>query len=90
MKEDKVNLTYIKRLKKEIRNDEISNIVLKVINMRGIDIEEERIYFELIEKGLKMGNIKLEEISLGKSQDGLKFITLADIWEGKKQTQEIR
>ena len=90
MKEDKVNFTYIKRLKKEIRNDEISDIVLKVINMKGIDIEEERIYFELIEKGLKMGNIKLEEISLGKSQDGLKFITLADIWEGKKQTQEIR
>lgn len=46
--------------------------------MNGTE-EEERRYFELIEKGLKMGNVKLGSISLGKSKDGLRTITLADI-----------
>ena len=71
--------TYIMKLKKEIKNDEIGEMVLKGINMNGT-YEEERAYLELIEKGLKLGRVKLEAVSLGKSQDGLKNITLADIW----------
>lgn len=51
---------YIRILRKQIRNDEISDIVLKGINMSGTEREERR-YFELIEKGLKMGNVKLGE-----------------------------
>lgn len=74
---------YIRGLRNEIRNAEIGNIVLTAINMKGT-IEEERMYFELIDKGLKMGNVKLGAISLGKSKDGLKNITLADIWEPEK------
>ncbi len=74
----------IRRLRKEIRNTEISDLVLKGINMKGTP-EEERAYIELIEKGLNSGNIKLETISLGKSRDGLKTITLADIWKNEKQ-----
>ena len=70
---------YIMKLKKEIKNDEIGEMVLKGINMNGT-YEEERAYLELIEKGLKLGRVKLEAVSLGKSQDGLKNITLADIW----------
>ena len=77
----------IRRLRKQIKNDEISDIVLKGINMDGT-IEEERIYIEMIEKGLKMGNIKLGAISLGKSQDGSKDITLADIWGGENQKEK--
>lgn len=79
--------TYIRKLRKEIRNEEISDIVLKVINMNGT--VEERTYFELIEKGLKMGNVKLGEIYLGKSQDGLKNITLADIWPNESEKEKI-
>lgn len=71
--------TYIMKLKKEIKNDEIGEMVLKGMNMNGT-YEEERAYLELIEKGLKLGRVKLEAVSLGKSQDGLKNITLADIW----------
>ena len=71
--------TYRMKLKKEIKNDEIGEMVLKGINMNGT-YEEERAYLELIEKGLKLGRVKLEAVSLGKSQDGLKNITLADIW----------
>lgn len=79
--------TYMRRLKKEIRNDEISDIVLKGINMNGTE-EEDRAYFELIEKGLKMGNVKLNVVSLGKSQDGLRSITLADIWTDENQKEK--
>ena len=77
---------YIRKLRNEIRNDEISDIVLKGINMRGTEYEE-RVYFELIEKGLKMGNVKLSTISLGKSQDGLKTIYLSDIWETQEKVR---
>ena len=76
----------IRTLRKSIRNAEIRDIVLKGINMN--EMEEERAYFELIEKGIKMGNVKLEEISLGKSQDGLRTITLADIWTDEKQKEK--
>lgn len=81
--------TYIRRLKNEIRNDEISDIVLKGIKMNGTELEERR-YFELIEKGIKMGNVNLESISLGKSQDGLRTITLADIWIDEEQKEKTR
>ena len=77
---------YIITLKKELRNDEIGDMVLKGINMNGT-YEEERAYFELIEKGLKIGNVKLGTVSLGKSQDGSKNITLADVWPGEEQRE---
>ena len=64
---------------KEIKNDEIGDIVLKAINLNGT-YEKEKECFELIEKGLNMGNVNLRAVSLGKTQDGLKNITLADIW----------
>ena len=75
---------YIRTLKNGIRNAEIGDIVLKGLNMRGAE-EEDRAYFELIEKGLKMGNVKLSSVPLGKSQDGLKNIYLSDIWENQEK-----
>lgn len=77
---------YIKVLRNEIRNAEISDSVLKGINMNGTEYEE-RAYLELIEKGLKIGNVKLSAISLGKSQDGLRNIYLSDIWEDEEKIQ---
>lgn len=73
-------------LRNEIRNAEISDMVLRVINMNGT-IEEERVCFELIEKGIDMGNVKLGSISLGKSKDGLRNISLADVWEDDDREQ---
>lgn len=75
---------HIRTLRNGIRNAEISYIVLKGISMNGTE-EEERAYFELIEKGLKMGNVKLDAISLGKSQDGLRNIYLSDILENQEK-----
>ena len=42
----------------------------------------------LRQKGIKMGNIKLGAVSLGKSQDGLRNITLADIWVDENQKEK--
>lgn len=70
--------SYIKILRNEIRHAEISNVVLAGLNRKGIPKEDEK-YFELIEKGISMGNVKLEAGSLGKSAEGSK-VTLADIW----------
>lgn len=78
--------SYIHILRKEIRNEEIGDAVLKGINMDGT-LEEQNAYYELIEKGLKQGNVKLGAISLGKSQDGLRTITLADIWTEKEKSR---
>lgn len=77
---------YIHRLREEIRNEEIGDAVLKGINMEGT-LEKQNAYYELIEKGLKYGNVKLGAISLGKSQDGMRTITLADIWSEKEKSR---
>lgn len=79
---------YIRGLKNEIRNAEISDIVMTAINMNGT--VEERAYFELLEKGLREGNVKLTAISLGKSKDGRKSITLADIWTDEIEKDKSR
>lgn len=70
---------YIKILRNEIRIAEISELVLIGIKQNEAP-EKDGECFELIEKGLEMGNIKLTSISLGKNSDGSKNITLADIW----------
>lgn len=80
---------YIRTLKREIRNAEISHIVLKAVKMVGTP-EEDANCFELIEKGMKSGNIKLSEISLGKSRDRVRNITLADIWPEKVKGEYMR
>ena len=79
----------MRNLKLRIRNAEISDIALKGIYMKGT-AEEERKYFELLEKGIKMGNVSLKSISLGKSQDGARDITLADIWTDENQKEKTK
>lgn len=71
-------------LKNRIRSAQISDFVLKGINMNGTEAEENA-YFSLMEKGLKRNNIKLETISLGKRKNGVGNISLADIWPGEDQ-----
>ena len=83
------NSIYIKRLRNEIRNAEISDIVMRVINANGT-IEEERACIELIENGLKIGNVKPRAVYLGKNQDGSRSITLEDIWTDEKTKRYTR
>lgn len=80
---------YMRGLKDDIRNAEIGNVVMTAINMNGTP-EEEMTYFSLVEKGLKMGNVSLKAIPLGKSKDGMKRITLADIWTDEIERDKSR
>ena len=73
------NMNYIFRLREEIRNAEIGDLVFQAINMRGTT-EEENAYFTSIDYSLQKYNVSPSSISLGKSKDGLRNITLADIW----------
>lgn len=82
------SMKYKKILKKEIQNAEIADMILKLINMDNI--EEQRMYFNLIENGIEKENINLSAISLGKSQDGSKSITLEDIWTDERQNGSYR
>ena len=67
---------------KKIKNAEIADFILKGINMNGTAEEENR-YFELIKKGIDMGNTNINDIYLGRSQDGIRNIMLSDIWDNK-------
>lgn len=75
---------YMRTIRNEIRNAEISDIVMNLINME-VSPEQEGQYYSLIEKGIKKGNVNLRAISLGKSKDGTRNITLADIWHDENQ-----
>lgn len=81
-------IKYIRALRDEIRNSEIGNFIMRML--KSTDTLEAVELFRTVEKGLEMGNVKLEAISLGKDRDGIKTITLADIWqqEIKKEKQK--
>ena len=71
-------------IRKKIRNAEIGDMVLRGIMQNG-NAKQDANYFELIEKGLKTGNVNKRSISLGKSQSGLINITLDDVWPDKEK-----
>lgn len=71
-------------IRKKIRNAEIGDMVLRGIMQNG-NAKQDANYFELIEKGLKTGNVNKRSISLGKSQSGLINITLDDVWPDKER-----
>lgn len=77
------------RLKKQIRNHEFGDSILQKINTNRT-IEEENVAFEQIERLLNISNVRLGSIPLGKSKDGLRDITLADIWIDEKKKGQPR
>lgn len=71
-------------LKKEVRSAEISGFILNGLKNEQTP-EEDSAYVSFIERETRLGNIKMEAISLGKSFDGRTNITLADVWSDEKQ-----
>lgn len=65
-------------LNEEIKNAQIGDFILRGLQAQG-SVEDEINYVQLIQKGLR--NKSLRAIPLGKSKDGARNITLADIWE---------
>ena len=82
-KEGKSNFIELKsldRIKRKVIVAQIGDIILKGIKTQGTP-EEENAYIQMIENNLRRTSINLSSIDLGKSQDGKRRITLADIWE---------
>lgn len=80
---------YCWTLQNKVRNVQISNFILAGIHLEASP-EEESAYFELIEKGLKQANISLNVISLGKDEDGIREIRLADVWPVERIKEKSR
>ncbi len=78
------NQREIINLRARVRNAEIAEFVLKGIYMNATK-QEEKEFYELIESGLKRGRVEMSSVFLGKSKDGTRNITLADIWTNQKQ-----
>lgn len=76
----------IKPLKIKIINAEIGDIVSRMLNSSE-EAEDQIEVFKLLEEKIKSKKINLKAISLGKSKDGLKDITFADIWENELQNE---
>lgn len=67
-------------LNEEIKNAQIGDFILRGLQAQG-SVEDEINYVQLIQRGLK--NKNLRAIPLGKNKDGVRNITLADIWEAE-------
>lgn len=76
--DNRISPMYIKNLRNEIRNSKIGDEILTIIENDGT-YEEEKMCYEQIKKLIVEEKINPKNISLGKSQDGLRNITLADI-----------
>ncbi len=68
-------------IERKIKNAKFSNLVLKALKSQNTK-EEDIAYFNIIKREVEREKIKF--VSLGKSKDGLRDITLEDIWDTEK------
>lgn len=73
-------------IRNQIRNAEIGDLVLRGIQ-KQISPEGAAKFWETLETGIRMGNVKLSQVVLGKTADGTTDITLADIWPDHQKQQ---
>ena len=73
------DIVYLYSVRKRIRNSKIGDLVYRTIHS-DISPEDEEKFWNLLQDGLRMGNVKMSNISIGKTQDGLRTITLEDVW----------
>lgn len=73
-------------IRNQIRNAEIGDLVLRGIQ-KQISPEGAAKFWETLETGIRMGNVKLSQVVLGKTADGTTDITLADIWPDNLRQQ---
>lgn len=77
--------TSIYGIRNQIRNAEIGDLVLRGIQGQ-ITPDGAAKFWETLETGIRMGNVKISQVILGKTADGKTDITLADVWpESPKQ-----
>lgn len=68
-----------RQLKRKIIFSQIGNMVLEQIK-KPSDSEEDDIFMDMLESRLTAEKIPLSQIDIGRTQNGVKKITLADIW----------
>lgn len=73
----------IRNLRKLIKNARISKFINDLLKNK-IPKNQEQKYFERIQKAIETEEIIPSQIILGKTQDGLKNITLENIWEEQR------
>ena len=83
-----VDRNSFKTYKKRIQYLEVADLIMKGINARERSIEDENKYYEMIQRGIEQAKLDPRLIILGKTEDGHKSITYADIAEIVKPSIE--
>ena len=76
----------IASLRDEIIHAEFADIVLEGMNNARTH-QDEKAYIDMIQKAIASGQIRLTGVKLGKSVDGMRDVTLADIWDDGRGKQ---
>ena len=76
---DSKSASVLTRAKSDITRHEIGQLILKGIQTNATD-EEQNKFFDVIERRMKNHMISYSLIPLGRTKDGMKKITLQDIW----------
>ena len=80
IKKDNIPISaYIRGLKRMVRSAKIGDLVYRTINSE-LSPEDEAKFWKLLQDGLKLGNVRMGDITLGKTRDERREITLDDIW----------
>ena len=76
----------IASLRDEIIHAEFADVVLEGMD-NAITHQDEKAYIDMIEKAIVSGRIRPTGVKLGKSVDGLKDVTLANVWDDGRGKQ---
>lgn len=73
----------IASLRDEILHAEFADVVLEGMSIAKT-YQDEKAYIDMIQKAIDAGKIRATGVKLGKSVDGLRNVTLADIWDDER------
>ena len=68
----------------DVRKRRISTFIMRGINARPTSVEEENKYYQMIQNGIDKSYLEPQNIPLGKTRDGRRTITWADVMEKSK------
>ena len=68
----------------DVRKRRISTFIMRGINARPASVEEENKYYQMIQNGIDKSYLEPQNIPLGKTRDGRRTITWADVMEKPK------
>ena len=68
----------------DVRKRRISTFIMRGINAKPASVEEENKYYQMIQNGIDKSYLEPQNIPLGKTRDGRRTITWADVMEKPK------